>query len=306
MKLFKVSLSATVIIALLSCSNSSDEMTFSSKEMSSDIALVEMELEERREEKSIASAPTSTSAAFSAQSGGEGVDALIGGLMNSGRQLQDRSSAVQLNQIISQSFYADSRYARERYLAYSISLKYVSQDFSYSREQLFKALEKYGFLVDSNLEVNRNNCFEQTVNAKIKTDSLYRALEIFDEIGIVIEEKISVVDHTNRVSVPSGQASSKPELSEESDEEVVRDVRNISQTNIRDAVEWANFNITIEGVEPVVVYEHDDSQINGSIALLQSRVIALIGFIIENILIIVTGVIVTFLIRKGVVAYRSK
>jgi len=311
MKWYVSVVSVAAIATLFSCSKSSDEMTYSSSDrMQEDMQQqMEKESEYRREENvEIMSPSAMSSSGFSAKSGGEGVADLMDGLMGtSGSRgaLQRRSGSVQLNQIVSQSFYADSRYARERYLAYSITLKYVSQDFAYSREKLFEALEKYGFLVQSDLEVNANSCFEQIVHAKIKTDSLYRALEIFDEIGIVIEEKVGVVDHTNSVSVQRDRMVTKAE-SEESDESVVRDVRNISQTNVRDAVEWADFNITIEGVEPVVVYRTDDTKLNRSLDVLTDRVLGLIGLLIENMVLILMGLIVIIFIRKGVLHFKTK
>jgi len=311
MKWYVSVVSVAAIATLFSCSKSSDEMTYSSSDrMQEDMQQqMEKESEYRREENvEIMSPSAMSSSGFSAKSGGEGVADVMDGLMGtSGSRgaLQRRSGSVQLNQIVSQSFYADSRYARERYLAYSITLKYVSQDFAYSREKLFEALEKYGFLVQSDLEVNANSCFEQIVHAKIKTDSLYRALEIFDEIGIVIEEKVGVVDHTNSVSVQRDRMVTKAE-SEESDESVVRDVRNISQTNVRDAVEWADFNITIEGVEPVVVYRTDDTKLNRSLDVLTDRVLGLIGLLIENMVLILMGLIVIIFIRKGVLHFKTK
>jgi hypothetical protein len=96
------------------------------------------------------------------------------------------------------NFLAPMDKAKGRLLEYSVNLAYETENILESRRKLLELVARYGFIKTSSAVTDTRRPF---VNAEImvKTDLLYEALKDFESLGILKNENISVIDHTENM-----------------------------------------------------------------------------------------------------------
>lgn len=193
---------------------------------------------------------------------------------------------------LSSLFYSESDFARERYLAYTISLSFVSHDFDHSRTVLMRVLEQHGFPVNSSLSI-QNNRYYQRSTIKVKTDSLYIALKELKEMGILISENITVKDYTNSVR------TSPMVNNRDTAETQRRDVSSINNISIRDQVEWSTISLDIRGTEEVYPEQKKSSLAANVLSDIRIQFSDLIRFISRNLIVLTLLGGAILLLRKA-------
>src|SRR5271157_3604040 len=101
---------------------------------------------------------------------------------------------------LSQAFVplSQSNIIKGRYLEYSLSLYYKTGDFKGSRLALMKLVQRYGFLVSASTDISAPRD-SVTVQASVKSDSMYDFLYELENIGSLYSENITVSDHTGEM-----------------------------------------------------------------------------------------------------------
>lgn len=221
------------------------------------------------------------------------------------RQEKGRTTRV-LNPVVKETFFADAHYAKERYLAYTINLKFISDSMALSRDVLLKTIELYGYPVSSSLRQEQNHLV-QRAHIKVKTDSLFVALEILKNAGVLVEETTNVVDYTNHVKITNAPVYTADQSTRKKDETPrVRDVNKIHELPIKDKVEWADITLSIEGTEAVVIYEKEESSLlSEAILSVQNKLLHLLAFVVENLLVFVV-IISVMMVGKRIVKQHAQ
>ena len=110
----------------------------------------------------------------------------------------EKSKKTEKKQGLVTHFIAPMDYAKERLLEYSVKLTYESHNLLKSRRELLGIISKYGFIKNSTSSVERKNTYMNT-GVYIKTDLFYDALRDFEVLGILLNERITVNDHTGNM-----------------------------------------------------------------------------------------------------------
>ncbi|MBN1533213.1 MAG: DUF4349 domain-containing protein [Spirochaetes bacterium] len=93
------------------------------------------------------------------------------------------------------NFLAPMDKAKGRLLEYTVSLSYETENILESRRKLLELVSRYGFITHSTAVADTRQPF---VNAEVmvKTELLYEALKDFESLGLLKNENINVIDHT--------------------------------------------------------------------------------------------------------------
>lgn len=209
-----------------------------------------------------------------------------------GKEAKDRT--VSVNQIVENALFTEGAFSKNRYLSYTISLRYISGDMAKSRSTVLKVMELYGFPVNSTLRAE-NNRLVQNAHMKLKTDSLYQALKLLNTAGILIEENIATEDFTNQ-----SKRSEDKKVDSVPVTEPVKDLNKIGNQNIRDRVEWADVTIVIEGTEELILENRSlAGTFSKTVHTILYQLDDLLSFVLKNILalVILAGIVVLVVIR---------
>ena len=251
-----------------------------------------------------------------------------GNIQDKRASLKKKKARGQNEKGLKSHFIMPFEHAKERLLEYKVDLTYETKDLLYSRQKLLGLVNKYGFIIKSNSAAEgRYPYVNTTVN--IKTDNLYTALKEFDDIGILMNENITAIDHTeqmvlsqkkiqreqlriarrNRASGkinPTSKNWSNIENSLERSEDKL-DANAHEKWKIEDRVSWAKIQLYVRGPEnPVEIkvpnyLDAFKTMINAILEFLYGIIVALPFLII--IALIILGVlkrknIKDFILRK--------
>lgn len=154
-----------------------------------------------------------------------------------------------------------------RLLEYRISLVYRTEDLVAGRNLLYDISAKRGFLRSSHVNSETGS---MQVQMAVRVTELYQTLQDLDHAGSLLEESISVIDHTENHFIqtvkakredlrmgrksqaltgnPTAQNWAEREASLDRSEDQADDAR-IEQWKIQDRVQWATVDVRLQGPE---------------------------------------------------------
>lgn len=174
--------------------------------------------------------------------------------------------------------FSPGEFAMGRLLEYTVSLSYRSDDLYKSRQLLFEMIPRYGFIKNSNSSIQGNMPY-MTSSISVKSEMLYEALLEFSRLGILLNEKIIVFDHTEnmvlnerrakreqlritRRNKAANQVTARSKTWKDTEDSLERSENSLDKSEhekwkIRDRVSWATVNISLSGPEmPDIVQIH--------------------------------------------------
>ncbi|MCB1323849.1 MAG: DUF4349 domain-containing protein [Spirochaetales bacterium] len=159
--------------------------------------------------------------------------------------------------------------AEGRLLEYVITLRYRTNDFEKARVFLLAFASRNGYINSSSARFTDDPYLATTL--RVRSDRVYEALQDLNEVGVLLSEDISVVDHTEEMVIAARQyrreqirsqrraraGAATPGTNRNWDEieqlleasENRQDQAEHEQWRINDRVEWATLNIQLEGPE---------------------------------------------------------
>ncbi len=87
--------------------------------------------------------------------------------------------------------------ADDRFLEYTVDLRYRADDFRRARNTLYEVISKYGFIQSGTTELGAAS--ELTILSSIQSVNLYKFLREIDSIGTLVSERIHVTDLTEQI-----------------------------------------------------------------------------------------------------------
>ncbi|MCB1172463.1 MAG: DUF4349 domain-containing protein [Leptospiraceae bacterium] len=106
----------------------------------------------------------------------------------------EAASTFTIGQGLNGSGYVTSAAAQTRLLEYKVDLQIESKDLLQSRKNMLAIVQKYGFIVTSNVEAGTTPWLQGRL--RVKSDSLYEVLLQSSTLGSIQAESIQVIDHT--------------------------------------------------------------------------------------------------------------
>ena len=95
-------------------------------------------------------------------------------------------------------FLAPMGLAGDRLLEYRVNLIYETKDLFSSRQYLLTIVSKYGF-INSSASTTESKSPYMNAHIFVRSNLLYDALVDLEKLGIMLSEKITVVDHTEQM-----------------------------------------------------------------------------------------------------------
>ena len=182
--------------------------------------------------------------------------------------VNEKSKKMGKKQGLVTHFIAPMDYAKERLLEYSVKLTYESDNLLKSRRELLGIISKYGFIKNSTSSVEQKNTYMNT-GVYVKTDLLYDALRDFEVLGILLNERITVNDHTEnmvlnerkvkreqlrikRKNRAAGQVTSRSKTWKDTEGSLEKSEDALDRTEhekwkIKDKISWAFVHIYLKG-----------------------------------------------------------
>tara|TARA_Y100001954_G_C15812821_1_gene606010 strand:- start:2792 stop:3628 length:837 start_codon:yes stop_codon:yes gene_type:complete len=160
-----------------------------------------------------------------------------------------------------------SEEASGRMLEYTINLSFSSNSILASRDVVFEAARKYGFLSSSRTYSRDNSHFQATI--RVDSQRLYDALKELEKTGNLWQSSVDVTDHTadmvwesiklDRERLRSIRRQGLANRTGPREQTQVENLISGSEDNldrakfekwkIQDRVQWATVNITVDGPE---------------------------------------------------------
>ncbi|TGK81209.1 DUF4349 domain-containing protein [Leptospira montravelensis] len=151
----------------------------------------------------------------------------------------------------------------ERLLEYQIQLSYQTQDLIKTRKDILGFISKYGY-VENSSAVNTDSPYIN-LRIHIKSEKLYEALMELDTYGVLLNEDISTVDHTEgmvwqkiksnreKIRLVRRSNANNQTLANSKNWQVIEEAVTESENNldsseheiwkIKDRVKWATLNV---------------------------------------------------------------
>lgn len=151
----------------------------------------------------------------------------------------------------------------ERLLEYQVQLSYQTQDLIKTRKDILGFITKYGY-IETSSAVNTDSPY-MSLRIHIRSEKLYEALMELDTYGVLLNEDISTVDHTEgmvwqkiksnrekirlvRRSNANNQTSANSKNWQAIEEAITDSENNLDSSEheiwkIKDRVKWATLNI---------------------------------------------------------------
>lgn len=151
----------------------------------------------------------------------------------------------------------------ERLLEYQIQLSYQTQDLIKTRKDILGFISKYGYIENSSA-VNTDSPYIN-LRIHIKSEKLYEALMELDTYGVLLNEDISTVDHTEgmvwqkiksnreKIRLVRRSNANNQTLANSKNWQVIEEAVTESENNldsseheiwkIKDRVKWATLNV---------------------------------------------------------------
>ncbi|MCT8333783.1 DUF4349 domain-containing protein [Leptospira sp. 85282-16] len=151
----------------------------------------------------------------------------------------------------------------ERLLEYQIQLSYQTQDLIKTRKDILGFISKYGYIENSSA-VNTDSPY-MNLRIHIKSEKLYEALMELDTYGVLLNEDISTVDHTEgmvwqkiksnreKIRLVRRSNANNQTLANSKNWQVIEEAVTESENNldsseheiwkIKDRVKWATLNV---------------------------------------------------------------
>lgn len=151
----------------------------------------------------------------------------------------------------------------ERLLEYQIQLSYQTQDLIKTRKDILGFISKYGYIENSSA-VNTDSPY-MNLRIHIKSEKLYEALMELDTYGVLLNEDISTVDHTEgmvwqkiksnreKIRLVRRSNTNNQTLANSKNWQVIEEAVTESENNldsseheiwkIKDRVKWATLNV---------------------------------------------------------------
>lgn len=158
----------------------------------------------------------------------------------------------------------------ERLLEYQVQLSYQTQNLIKTRKDILGFITKYGF-IESSSAVNADSPY-MSLRIRIRSEKLYEALIELDSYGVLLNEDISTVDHTegmvwqkiksNREKIRLGrrtnannQISANSKNWQAIEEAITDSENNLDQSEheiwkIKDRVKWATLSLNFSSPIP--------------------------------------------------------
>ncbi len=86
--------------------------------------------------------------------------------------------------------------ASDRFLEYSVTLRYRTADFRKARHLLLDVISRYGFLRSGSTDLGDASVSEMSIHASVSAANLYKFLREIDPAGELVSERINVSDLT--------------------------------------------------------------------------------------------------------------
>ncbi len=210
------------------------------------------------EDQSLASQPAADRMMLKreAPSGGES------GMADEGKKQHDTGRGIQY------PFYTKFDKIPGRQLEYRVDLNFETKDLFSSRQKLLEIVKKYGFIRSSTSSIETSNIF-LSAHIAVKSSELYDALLDLQNLGVLLNERISVTDHTEEMVLaerkikreqlriarknraidqvaPGAKSWTEREQSLERSEDEL-DKKEHDQWKIIDNVYWADVHLYIRG-----------------------------------------------------------
>ena len=193
-----------------------------------------------------------------------------------------------------------SEAASDRMLEYSIQLNFSSDSILESRKVAFEVARKYGFLSSSRTYAYGTQQFQATL--RISSDRLYEALKELEAAGKLKESSVDVTDHTAdlvwqsikldreqlrtlRRQALQNRTNAQNQIQAEnliSSSEDQQDQAKFEKWKIRDRVQWATVNISVQG--PEAATEIEVPKYGNAFINITNSLLALSYWMLENIL----------------------
>ncbi len=119
--------------------------------------------------------------------GGEGTDDA-----STGEKKKDADRGIET------PFYTEFDESMGRQLEYRADLNFETKNLFKSRKQLLEVVKKYGFIKNSTTSTEYSNIY-LSANIAVRSSELYDVLLDLQDIGVLVNERITVTDHTEEM-----------------------------------------------------------------------------------------------------------